>query len=110
MTSTRLFMCAFPGRKETTDMRTHMDGVQHGHTCDRTNAGGKEQLDTVSIRHPGQTGRNYPPGRCTAAFDELAVDNAADYLTRGLITIKGQYATENFSEYSHPLKETYFNK
>lgn len=25
-------------------------------------------------------------------------------------TIKGQYATENFSEYSHPLKETYFNK
>ena len=43
-------------------------------------------------------------------FDELAVDNAADYLTRGQITIKGQYATENFSEYSHPLKETYFNK
>jgi len=40
----------------------------------------------------------------------LAVDNAADYLTRGQITIKGQYATENFSEYSHPLKETYFNK
>lgn len=43
-------------------------------------------------------------------FDELAVDNAADYLTRGQITIKGQYATENFGEYSHPLKETYFNK
>lgn len=43
-------------------------------------------------------------------FDELAVDNAADYLTRGQITIKGQYATENFSEYSRPLKETYFNK
>lgn len=58
----------FRDEKETPDMRTHMDGVQHGHTCDRTNAGGKEQLDTVSIRHPGQTGRNYPPGRCTAAF------------------------------------------
>ena len=43
-------------------------------------------------------------------FDELAVDNAADYLTRGQITIKGQYATENFGEYSHPLKQTYFNK
>lgn len=43
-------------------------------------------------------------------FSEVAVDNTAEYLTRGQITVKAQYATENFSTYAHPLKETYFNK
>lgn len=43
-------------------------------------------------------------------FSEVTVDNSADYLTRGQITVKAQYATENFGRYSHPLKETYFNQ
>ena len=53
---------------DSPDTRTPRAGGPPGHPCEPTTAGGMEQLDTVSIRHSGQTGRNYPPGRCTAAF------------------------------------------
>lgn len=41
---------------------------------------------------------------------DLAVDNAAEYLTIGQIAIKAQYALENYGEYAHPLKDHYFNR
>lgn len=41
---------------------------------------------------------------------EVAVDNAADYLTRGQLTAAAQYSIPNFGEYAHPLKEKYFNQ
>lgn len=40
----------------------------------------------------------------------LAVDNAAEYLTVGQIAIKAQYALANYGKYAHPLKEHYFDR
>ena len=41
---------------------------------------------------------------------DIAVNHAADYLTKGQISIRAQFAVTNFREYAHPLKQTYFNR
>lgn len=41
---------------------------------------------------------------------KVAVDNAADYLTVGQISVRAQYAVTNYHENTHPLKERYFEE
>jgi hypothetical protein len=41
---------------------------------------------------------------------EVTVDNAADYLTRGQVSVKAQYAVTNFRENAYPLKQAYFTQ
>lgn len=40
---------------------------------------------------------------------EVSVDNSADYLTKGQISIKAQFAVTNLGGYVHPLRNPYFN-
>ena len=41
---------------------------------------------------------------------EVTVDNSAEYLTKGQISIKAQYAVTNIGGYVRPLRKPYFNQ
>ena len=41
---------------------------------------------------------------------EVSVENAADYLTRGQITVKAQYSIPRLEECMHPLRKINIDK